>query len=102
MFKNGWGKFVGGFLVGSVGLSVLGSKIAQKGYRYVTAGAFIAKDSIMEKAEKIQGAASDIAADANEIKERYYESCEEKEMQGEETAAEFEGEDETEETAEEN
>lgn len=83
MMKNGWGKFIGGFVLGSVGLSVLGSKVAQKGYRYVAAGAFIARDSIMNQAEKIQGAASDIAADANEIKENYYRSCEEKELQGE-------------------
>lgn len=96
---NGWGKFVGGFLLGSVGLTALGSKVAQKGYRYVAAGAFIARDSIMEKAEQIQGAASDIAADANEIKEQYYRSCEEKEMQGEDVEEEVA---ETVEAAEEN
>lgn len=88
MNKKGFGTFIGGFLLGSVGLSVLGSKVAQKGYRYVAAGAFIARDSIMEQAEKIQGAASDIAADANEIKENYYRSCEEKEMQGEDVVEE--------------
>lgn len=95
---NGWGKFVGGFLLGSVGLTALGSKIAQKGYRYVAAGAFIARDSIMEKAEQIQAAASDIAADANEIKEEYYRSLDQADMQGEDVE-EVEA---VEETAEEN
>lgn len=88
MNKKGLLTFVGGFLLGSAGLNVLGSKVAQKGYRYVAAGALIARDSVMEQAEKIQGAASDILADANEIKEQYYESCEEKEMQGEDVVEE--------------
>ena len=49
----------------------------QKGLRYLTAGAIIARDRIMADSEKIQAAASDIAADAKEITQRYYDRCDE-------------------------
>lgn len=73
MKKGFWWTLCGGFLLGSYGLDLLTSKAAQKGYRYVVAGAMIARDRIMADSEKVQAAASDIAAEAKEITERYYE-----------------------------
>ena len=70
--KKGWA-FASGILVGSVGLSVLTSKLVMKGYKYVFAGAMIARDRIMADSEKVQAAVSNISAEAKEITERYYE-----------------------------
>ena len=67
-----WGTFGIGFLVGSVGLTALTSKLAQRGYKYVVSGAMIAKDRIMEQTEKVQAAASNITAEAKELTENYY------------------------------
>ena len=75
MKKNFWLTFVGGALVGAYGLDVLNSKAVQKGLRYITAGAMIARDKIMADSELVQAAASDIVADAKEITERYYANC---------------------------
>ena len=70
--KKGWA-FASGILVGSVGLSVLTSKLVMKGYKYVFAGAMIARDRIMADSEKVQAAVSNISAEAKELTERYYE-----------------------------
>ncbi len=70
--KKGWA-FASGILVGSVGLSVLTSKLVMKGYKYVFAGAMIARDRIMADSEKVQAAVSNITAEAKEITEQYYE-----------------------------
>ena len=67
-----WWSFGGGFLLGSVGLTALSSKLAQRGYKYVVAGAMIARDRIMEESEKVQAAASNINAEAKELTEKYY------------------------------
>lgn len=83
-------KYAIGFLVGSVGIPVLKSGLAKKAYTYITAGAFIAKDSIMEGVEKTQACVSDIAEDAKVITEAYYanrdQEWEEKEIIEEEEA----------------
>ena len=70
--KKGWA-FASGILVGSVGLSVLTSKLVMKGYKYVFAGAMIARDRIMADSEKVQAAVSNISAEAKEITEQYYQ-----------------------------
>ena len=70
--KKGWA-FASGILVGSVGLSVLTSKLVMKGYKYVFAGAMIARDRIMADSEKVQAAVSCISAEAKEITEQYYQ-----------------------------
>ena len=64
--------FVGGLLAGAYGVDLINTKAVQKGLRYITAGAMIARDKIMADSEKVQAAASDIIADAKEITERYY------------------------------
>ena len=68
-----WWTFGAGFLVGSVGLTALTSKLAQRGYKYVVSGAMIARDRIMAETEKVQAAASNITAEARELTEKYYE-----------------------------
>ena len=68
---KGWA-FASGILVGTVGLSVLTSKLVMKGYKYLFAGAMIARDRIMADSEKVQAAVSNISAEARELTERYY------------------------------
>ena len=55
------------------GLTVLTGKLAQKGYKYLFAGAMIARDRIMADSEKVQAAVSNITAEAKEITEQYYQ-----------------------------
>ena len=74
--KKGWA-FASGILVGSVGLSVLTSKLVMKGYKYVFAGAMIARDRIMADSEKVQAAVSNITAEAKELTEQYYQKLDE-------------------------
>lgn len=71
LLGKGLMKFTCGFLLGSAGLAMLGSRPARKVYTHAAAAALLARDRIMEGAEKIQAAASDIIADASEIKEQY-------------------------------
>lgn len=68
---NGNGKLIGGFLLGSAGLAMLGSRPARKIYSHVAAAGLIARDYILDKSERIQACASDVMADANEIKAQY-------------------------------
>ena len=72
-----WWTLIGGIIAGAYGPDLLASKAVQKGLRYLTAGAIIARDRIMADSEKIQEAASDIDADAKEITQRYYDRCDE-------------------------
>ena len=55
---------LGGIVLGKAGETIFGSETARKVYTKAATGAFIAKDSIMELAEKVQAGAMDIAADA--------------------------------------
>ncbi len=71
--SGNWWRFIGGFALGSVGLTALTSKLARKSYKYVLAGGMIARDRIMADSEKVQAAVADITAEAKEITERYYQ-----------------------------
>lgn len=73
---KGWA-FATGIAVGTVGLSVLTSKLVMKGYKYVFAGAMIARDRIMADSEKVQAAVSNITAEAKELTEQYYQKQDE-------------------------
>ena len=70
--KKGWA-FVSGILVGTLGLRVLTSKLVMDNYKYLFAGAMIARDRIMADSEKVQAAVSNISAEAREITEQYYQ-----------------------------
>ena len=69
---KGWA-FASGILVGTAGISVLTSKLMMKGYKYLFAGAMIARDRIMADSEKVQAAVSNITAEAKDLTEQYYE-----------------------------
>ena len=65
--KCNWGKiglFAGGFLFGTAGIKILGSKEAKKAYTHATAAALRAKDDVMKKN------AGDILADAKAHNEK--------------------------------
>ena len=64
-----FGLFGAGFLVGTVGLKLLGSKDAQKVYAHTTAAALRAKDSVMKTVTAIREGAQDVYADAQDINE---------------------------------
>ena len=68
---KGWA-FATGLVAGAVGLTVLSSKFVMKSYKYLFAGAMIARDRIMADSEKVQAAVSNISADAKELTEQYY------------------------------
>lgn len=73
MAKFGWKTFIGGFLLGTAGLELLKSEEAEKVYTVATTGVLLARDRVMEEAEKLNAKALDIYADAKEMKERYLE-----------------------------
>ena len=87
--KKGWA-FATGILVGSLGLNVLTSKLVMKGYKYVFAGAMIARDRVMADSEKVQAAVSNITAEAKEITEQYYQKLD-KEYEAEAAKEETKG-----------
>lgn len=71
--KCNWGKlglFAGGFLFGTAGIKLLGSKEAKKVYTHATAAALRAKDDVMKRATVIKENAGDILADAKAINEK--------------------------------
>ncbi len=59
--------FVGGLVLGTIGLKVLASKDAKKVYTNVVAAGLRAKDCTLDKITEIQEEATDIIAEANEI-----------------------------------
>ena len=60
----------GGFLIGTAGVKILGSKEARKVYAHTTAAVIRAKDCVMETVTTIRENCDDILADAKEINER--------------------------------
>lgn len=59
--------FIGGTLLGSVGLKLLSGKDARKVYAHVTAATLRCKDQVMKQVELVQEGCSDILADAKQI-----------------------------------
>lgn len=59
--------FVGGTLVGSVGLKLLTSKDAKNAYTHVVAAGLRVKDFAMETATTVQETVADILADAKQM-----------------------------------
>lgn len=73
MAKFGWKSFVGGLLVGGVGLELIKGKDADKVFVAVSTGALVAKDWVMERVEKVSLRAADIFADAKVKADAYLE-----------------------------
>ena len=61
--------FVGGTLLGSVGIKLLTSKDAKKAYVHVTAAGLRAKDCVMTTVDTVQENANDILASAQDLNE---------------------------------
>ncbi|MCI6637273.1 MAG: DUF6110 family protein [Bilifractor sp.] len=78
---------LGGYILGKAGVEIFGGKTARKVYTGITTGAFLAKDSVMDRVEKIQAGASDIAADARANVEKYYAAKEKEYTEGTDKAA---------------
>ena len=64
--------FVGGFLFGTAGVSILSSKDAQTVYTHCTAAVLRGKDSVMKRFDVIRESCGDIKADADAINEARY------------------------------
>ena len=73
MARFGWKSFVGGLLVGGIGLELLRDKGADKVFTSIGAGVLVAKDWGMERVEKISLRATDVYADAKEKADAYLE-----------------------------
>lgn len=76
---SGWGKFwllTGGFLIGTYGTKILGSRDMKKAYTHVTAAALRMKDEVVKDFTTIGENCSDIGAAAKEINEKRAEAYE--------------------------
>ena len=74
-----WGKIglvAGGFLLGSYGVKILGSKDAKKCYTHITAAVLRMKDEVVKDATVIRENAEDIAASAKDINDRRRQEAE--------------------------
>ncbi len=71
MAKFGWKSFVGGVLLGSVGLELLRQKGSDKVLSSAAAGVLVAKDWVMERVELVQARSADVYADAKVKAEDY-------------------------------
>ena len=65
----------GGFLIGTAGVKILGSREARKIYAHTTAAMIRAKDCVMTKADQIREGCGDILAEARDINDRKAEEC---------------------------
>ena len=73
MARFGWKSFVGGLLLGSVGLELMREKGADKVFVAATSGVLVAKDWVMKRVEQISLRATDIYADAKVKADAYLE-----------------------------
>ena len=73
MARFGWKSFVGGVLLGTVGLELMRDKKADKVFVAVSTGALVAKDWVMEHVEKVSARAADVFADAKIRADAYLE-----------------------------
>ena len=63
------GLVAGGFLLGSYGVKILGSRDAKKAYTHCTAAVLRMKDEVVKDYTVLRENAQDIAAEAEEINE---------------------------------
>ena len=75
------GKITCGFLLGTAGVGILGSKDAKKCYTHITAATYRCADSVMKTYTNIKENCQDINADAKEINEKRYEEERAKEIE---------------------
>ncbi|MBR1759337.1 MAG: hypothetical protein IJ744_11540 [Lachnospiraceae bacterium] len=70
-----------GFLLGTAGVKILGSKDAKKVYTHVTAAVMRGVDSVVETANVIKENCEDIGAEAKQINERRYAEARAREIE---------------------
>ena len=68
--KREFGYFAGGLLFGTVGLKLLESRDAKRGYAHVAAALLRAKDEVMKQVTAVRESYADVMADAREINEK--------------------------------
>ncbi|MBR6114855.1 MAG: hypothetical protein IKQ10_06675 [Oscillospiraceae bacterium] len=73
MAKFGWKSFIGGVLVGTVGLDILKAKEADEVYTAITEGVLVARDYVMKDVEIVSARAQDIYSEAKIRADRYLE-----------------------------
>ena len=78
MAKFGWKSFVGGVLLGTVGLDMLRSEEADEVYTAITEAVLVARDYIMKNVEYATARAQDIYAVAKPRAEKFIEEREAK------------------------
>ena len=74
------GKVACGFVLGTAGVSILGSKDAKKCYTHITAAVYRCKDSVMKTYTLIKENCEDISEDAKRINEQRYKEEREQEI----------------------
>ena len=68
--KREYGIFAGGVLLGTVGLKLLSSRDAKRGYAHVAAALMRAKDEVMKQVTAVRESYADVMADARDINEK--------------------------------
>ncbi|HUM84840.1 MAG TPA: DUF6110 family protein [Lachnospiraceae bacterium] len=64
-----WKTFIGGFLLGTIGITILSSREAKQVYSYITAAALHGRDDTVKRAQIISENAGDIYQRAKKINE---------------------------------
>ena len=67
MAKFAWKTFIGGFLLGTVGLDLMKSEEADKVYTALATASLVSKDWVMKRYEYIGARSQDILAEAKQI-----------------------------------
>jgi len=73
MAKFGWKTFIGGFLLGTVGLDLLKAEEADKVYTALAAATLVSRDWVLERYEAVSARARDVMADAKVKADAYLE-----------------------------
>ena len=73
MAKFGWKSFIGGFLLGTVGVDLLKAEEADKVYTALATASLVSKDWVMKRYEYISARSQDIMAEAKVKADRYLE-----------------------------
>ena len=73
MAKFGWKSFLGGVLLGTVGVDLLKSEEADKVYTALATASLVSKDWVMKRYEYISARSQDVMAEAKVRADRYLE-----------------------------
>lgn len=82
------GSFIGGAVIGTVGVKLLSGTSAKKAYVRGTAAVLSARDCVMDKVTEVQENAEDVVAEAKQLNEEKEKEEKEKEKQSKITECE--------------